>query len=69
MTTRCYSRICAVYGLLQLLNAAVSPRVVSILAGGQESKMNEEDLDLRKPGNYSVIAAAVHSATIAYTGL
>ena len=64
MTTRCYSRIWAVYGLLHLLNAAVSPRVVSILAGGQESKMNEEDLDLRKPGNYSVIAAAVHSATM-----
>jgi NAD(P)-dependent dehydrogenase (short-subunit alcohol dehydrogenase family) len=62
--TRYYSRLRAAQGLLPLLNAAASPRVVSILAGGHEAKMNEEDLDLRKPGNYSIISAAVHSATM-----
>ncbi|KAH8886307.1 NAD(P)-binding protein [Thozetella sp. PMI_491] len=64
MTTRCYSRLRAVQGLLPLLNEAATPRVVSILAGGQEGKMMEEDLDLRRPGNYSIVAAAVHSATM-----
>jgi NAD(P)-dependent dehydrogenase (short-subunit alcohol dehydrogenase family) len=64
MTTRYYSRLRAAHGLLPLLNAAASPRVVSILAGGHEAKMNEEDLDLRKPGNYSIISAAVHSNTM-----
>ena len=64
MTTRYYSRLRAAQGLLPLLNAAASPRVVSILAGGHEAKMNEADLDLRKPGNYSIIGAAVHSATM-----
>jgi NAD(P)-dependent dehydrogenase (short-subunit alcohol dehydrogenase family) len=64
MTTRYYSRVRAVQGLLPLLNAAASPRVVSILAGGQEGKMDEKDLDLRKPGNYSIVTAATHSATM-----
>ena len=64
MTTRYYSRVYAAHGLLPLLNAAASPRVVSILAGGMEGKMSENDLDLRKPGNYSIVGAAVHSATM-----
>ena len=64
MTTRYYSRLYAVQGLLPLLNAAASPRVVSILAGGQEGKLNEDDLDLRKPGNFSIVGSSVHSATM-----
>ncbi|EFX06377.1 short chain dehydrogenase reductase [Grosmannia clavigera kw1407] len=64
MSTRYYSRLRAVQGLLSLLNEASSPRVVSILAGGQEVKLNDEDLDLRKPGNYSIANAAYHSATM-----
>ncbi|KAJ9503061.1 hypothetical protein LTR99_007065 [Exophiala xenobiotica] len=64
MTTRYYSRLRAAQGLVPLLNAAPNPRVVSILAGGQEGKMNETDLDLRKPGNYSIAGAAIHSATM-----
>lgn len=64
MTTRYYSRVRAVQGLLPLLNAASKPRVVSILAGGVEGKMKEDDLDLRKPGNYSIVSAATHSATM-----
>ncbi|KAH8821854.1 hypothetical protein F5884DRAFT_769227 [Xylogone sp. PMI_703] len=68
MTTRYYSRLRAVQGLLPLLNAAANPRVLSILAGGMEGKLNEEDLDLRKPGNYSIVGAAVHSATMLTLG-
>lgn len=64
MATQYYSRILAVYGLLPLLDAAASPRVVSILAGGQETKLNEDDLDLRKPGSYSIANAAHHSSTM-----
>jgi len=64
MTTRYYSRLLAAQGMLPLLNAAAHPRVVSILAGGQEGKMNEDDLDLRKPGNFSIFTSAVHSATM-----
>lgn len=68
MTTRYYSRLRAAQGLVPLLNAAASPRVVGILAGGQEGKLKEEDLDLRKPGNYSIVGAAVHSATMLTLG-
>lgn len=68
MTTRYYSRLLAAQGLLPLLNAAASPRVVSILAGGQEGKMHEEDLDLRKPENFSIVSSAVHSATMLTLG-
>ena len=64
MTTRFYSRLRVTQGLLPLLNASAHPRVVSILAGGQEGKLKEDDLDLAKPGNYSIINAAVHSATM-----
>jgi NAD(P)-dependent dehydrogenase (short-subunit alcohol dehydrogenase family) len=64
MTTRYYSRLRAAQGLLPLLNAAASPRVVSVLAGGREGKMKEDDLDLRKPGNYSIINASYHAATM-----
>ncbi|KFA54049.1 hypothetical protein S40293_09840 [Stachybotrys chartarum IBT 40293] len=64
MTTRYYSRLRAVDGLLPLLNAAESSRVVSILAGGLEGRMDEDDLGLCRDGNYSIIAASVHSATM-----
>ena len=64
MTTRYYSRLRAAQGLLPLLNAAANSRVVSILAGGHEAQMNEKDLGLRDPGNYSIVSAAVHSATM-----
>lgn len=64
LTTRYYSRLRTVQGLLPLLNAAASPRVVSILAGGKEGAMDEKDLELRQPGNYSFISASMHSATM-----
>jgi hypothetical protein len=54
----------AIQNLLPLLKASPSPRVVSVLAGGLEGKLVEDDLDLLKPKNYSIINAAVHSATM-----
>lgn len=41
MSTRYYSRLRAVQRLLPLLNAAPGPRVVSVLAAGEESPLNE----------------------------
>ena len=66
MSTRYYSRLRAVQQLLPLLNnaAATSPRVVSVLAGGIEGPLNETDLDLRDPTNWSFWNASVHSATM-----
>lgn len=66
MTTRYYSRLRAVQQLLPLLNnpGAVSPRVVSVLAGGMEGPLNERDLDLRQEANWSFWNSSVHSATM-----
>ncbi|KAK3356605.1 hypothetical protein B0T25DRAFT_537050 [Lasiosphaeria hispida] len=54
-----YSRVLFILHLLPLLRAAEAPRVVSVLSGGLErvSAINQEDLDLRKPGNFSGIKA------------
>jgi len=57
-----YERARFMYHLLPLLSKAPSPRVVSILAAGQEGKMNMEDLELRD--HYSMINEAVHTATM-----
>ncbi|KAK5632214.1 hypothetical protein RRF57_007928 [Xylaria bambusicola] len=64
MTTRFYTKIAAIQGLLPLLNAAQHPRVVSVLAGGQESPLVEDDLDLRKPGSFSLIKSSTQSCTM-----
>jgi hypothetical protein len=64
MSTRYYSRLRAIQLLLPLLNAAASPHVVNILAGGQESHLLVNDLDLVEPKNYSIARAAGHSATM-----
>ena len=71
MTTRYYSRLRAVQQLLPLLNnaAAPSPRIVSVLAGGIEGPLNERDLDLRDPGNWSTWNASVHAATMSTLAL
>ena len=42
-----------VYRLLLLLNKALTPRVLSLLAGGQELKLIIDDLGLKN--NYSVL--------------
>lgn len=64
MTTRYYSRLRVIHQLLLLLKNAPSPRIVSVLAGGLEAKINEDDLDLRGPGNWSFWNASVHSTTM-----
>ena len=64
MTTRYYSRARAIQLLLPLLNRSASPHVVNVLAGGQEGSLDLNDLDLRRPGNFSLIKSAVHSATM-----
>jgi NAD(P)-dependent dehydrogenase (short-subunit alcohol dehydrogenase family) len=67
MTTRYYSRQRALELVLPLLNNSelTSPRVVSVLAGGMEAAINEEDLDLRDSKNWSFWNSSVHSATMA----
>ncbi|RSM02082.1 hypothetical protein CEP52_008228 [Fusarium oligoseptatum] len=66
MTTRYYSRLRAVEQLLPLLNKSTtsSPRVISVLAGGLEAPLNESDLDLRDPNNWTTWNSSVHSATM-----
>ncbi|KAH8669107.1 hypothetical protein BX600DRAFT_461235 [Xylariales sp. PMI_506] len=66
MTTRYYSRLRLIQQLLPLLNnsEAASPRVISVLGGGLESPINESDLDLRNPENWSFWNATWHSATM-----
>jgi NAD(P)-dependent dehydrogenase (short-subunit alcohol dehydrogenase family) len=66
MTTRYYSRLRAVQKLLPMLNNAStsSSRIVSVLAGGMEGPLNERDLDLRDPRNWSFWNASVHATTM-----
>lgn len=64
MSTRYYSRLRAVQRLLPLLNAAPCPRIVSAQAGGKEAPLNESDLDLRDPNNWSFWNAAIHATTM-----
>lgn len=42
-----------IYNLLPSLEAAQSPRVVSILAGGKETKIDKDNLDLQKEFSFS----------------
>lgn len=66
MSTRYYSRLRAIEGLLPLLNspAARRPRVVSVLAGGLEGALRAEDLDLRAPGAWTFWTSSVHAGTM-----
>ncbi|KAK5716510.1 hypothetical protein LTR15_009401 [Elasticomyces elasticus] len=64
MSTRYYSRLRAVQRLLPLLNAASSPRVISILAAGMEAPLNEADLDLCDLNNWSMWNASLHACTM-----
>ena len=65
-----YSRILSILHLLPLLSAAEAPKVVSVLAGGlEQATIDLEDLDLKKPGNFSGMKAQVqyavmHTATL-----
>jgi NAD(P)-dependent dehydrogenase (short-subunit alcohol dehydrogenase family) len=63
-STRYYSRLRAVQLLLPLLNNSSSPRIVSVLAGGKEAPLKEDDLDLRIPENWSTMGAAFQATTM-----
>ncbi len=53
-----YGRILLAMHLLPLLAAAEAGRVVSVLAGGMEgTKVDLDDLDMKKPGNFGGIKA------------
>ncbi|KAI1757674.1 hypothetical protein F4782DRAFT_479415 [Xylaria castorea] len=56
-----YSRVLFTLQLLPLLSKAEAPRVVSVLGGGLEraTGINLDDLDLKKPGNFSGMNAQV----------
>lgn len=56
-----YSRVLCVLQLLPLLEVAEAPRVVSVLAGGMEwsRAVDLEDLDLKKPGNFTGVKAQI----------
>lgn len=64
LTTRYYSRIRIAQLLLPLLNQSKSPHVLSILAGGKEGPMKEDDLSLNNPKNFTVGNANSHATTM-----
>ncbi|CAK7235584.1 hypothetical protein SBRCBS47491_009342 [Sporothrix bragantina] len=64
MTTRYYSRIRITQLLLPLLNAAPQARVVSVLAGGREARINENDFALSEPRSFGVTAGNNHVTTM-----
>lgn len=65
-----YSRILFTLHLLPLLHEAEAPRVVSVLSGGLErGTINLDDIDLKKPGNFSGIKAQVQYGAMNTTTL
>lgn len=64
MTTRFYSRVRTIQLLLPLLRNSPNAHVHNVLAGGKESAVIEDDLDLAKPNNFSVSSSSVQSATM-----
>jgi NAD(P)-dependent dehydrogenase (short-subunit alcohol dehydrogenase family) len=69
MSTRYYCRQLAAQRLLPLLKAAASPRIVSILAAGEEAPLNEDDMDLRDGQNWTMWNASRHAATMSTLSL
>lgn len=61
---RYYARMRFLQNLLPLLNAAPSPRVVSVLAGGAEGQLWPDDFALKEKGHYSITKAAVAAASM-----
>ncbi|KAE8368051.1 hypothetical protein BDV27DRAFT_122927 [Aspergillus caelatus] len=60
---RYYSRMRFVHNLLPLLSASKGPaRVVSVLAAGQEGKVEEDNLDLQK--SWTFMKAGTYAATM-----
>jgi NAD(P)-dependent dehydrogenase (short-subunit alcohol dehydrogenase family) len=60
-----YSRMLVILHLLPLLGEAEAPKVVSVLRGGMEwATIDLDDLDLKKPGNFSIIKAPMQHAAM-----
>lgn len=59
---RYYSRMRFIQNLIPALEASKSPRVVNVLAGGKESKVEEDNLDLKK--SWSFAAGAGYASTM-----
>ena len=59
MSLRYYGRMRFVENLASIITPPLA-RVVSVLGGGKEGKIEEANLDLR---NYSVVGAAAHTGT------
>ncbi|KAB8235843.1 putative short-chain dehydrogenases/reductase [Aspergillus alliaceus] len=60
---RYYSRMRFVHNLLPLLSASETPaRVVTVLGGGQEGKIEEDNLDLQK--SWSFMKSTTYAATM-----
>ncbi|KAK6067191.1 hypothetical protein SCUP515_10272 [Seiridium cupressi] len=64
---RHYARTLFILNLIPLLNAAPSPRVISVLAGGQEGAIIPDDLEFKGPKNYTL--GKVNNATSSYVTL
>lgn len=69
MSTRYYCRQHAAQRLLPALKASSSPRIVTILAAGEEQPLNEDDLDLRDSSNWTMWNASRHSASMSTLSL
>lgn len=66
---RYYGRMRFLQNLLPLLKEAQAPRVVSVLAAGRESIIEDDNLDLCKPTSFlaaSTYAATMNSAAFEY---
>lgn len=60
-----YSRMLFVLHLLPVLSKAEAPRVISVLAGGMErATIDLDDIDLKRPGNFSIMKAQPQYATM-----
>ncbi|KAL8848281.1 MAG: hypothetical protein Q9221_006680 [Calogaya cf. arnoldii] len=62
LSLRYYSRLRFVQNLLPLLSLTPYPHIVSVLAGGQEGKIYEDDLELKD--NYALLSCANHGTTM-----
>lgn len=59
-----YCRMRFVSNLLPLISKSASPRVVTILGAGLETKINTDDLELSSESTYSMLNAMNHSGTM-----
>ncbi|RDL31189.1 Uncharacterized protein BP5553_09978 [Venustampulla echinocandica] len=59
-----YSRMRLTWNLLPLLRQSPRPRVLTVLNGGREQPMRDEDLGLEIPHHWATLAAINHTTTM-----